>query len=64
MANVVSAGEAVARATAAGVARSTAAWLLEVDPAAQGVAELHALAESTPGADTANAVADEPAHAK
>jgi len=32
MANVVSAGEAVARATAAGVARSTAAWLLEVPP--------------------------------
>lgn len=58
MANVEATGEAVARSTATAVARRTAAWLLEVDPAAQGVAELHALAEANPS-PTRPAKADE-----
>lgn len=52
MANEEATGEAVARATATAVARRTAAWLLDVDPAAQGVAELHALAEADPSPRT------------
>ena len=52
MANVEATGEAVARSTATAVAQRTAAWLLEVDPAAQGVAELHALAKTNPSPTT------------